>query len=94
MTPTTSLTPPTTATAPAPAAPPPVPSPAWAAVFLPAALPREGRMAGWAPGGGLPDDTGDTLTVVEPGPPPASGAVARTVPALLLPVADALPAVL
>ncbi|MEU3598023.1 DEAD/DEAH box helicase [Streptomyces sp. NPDC006798] len=72
------------------------PSAAWAAVFLPAALPREGRMAFWAPGGDLPYETGDTLTVVEPVPPSEPGgppgAAARTVPAVLLPVAEALPA--
>ncbi|WP_265866170.1 DEAD/DEAH box helicase [Streptomyces sp. SKN60] len=83
-----------------------------AAVFLPAALPRDGRIALWAPDGGpLPGE--------RPGPGPGSltgpdgaapvlpasaeraeltvvrrhgtGARTRTVPAVLLPVADALP---
>ncbi|MFJ3901885.1 DEAD/DEAH box helicase [Streptomyces sp. NPDC090025] len=77
--------------------------PGCAAVFLPAELPRDGRVALWSPDGGpLPGDrTG------EPGGPglPGSaergeltvarrhgtGARARTVPAVLLPVVDALP---
>ncbi|MEV7865977.1 DEAD/DEAH box helicase [Streptomyces sp. NPDC088124] len=35
-----------------------------AAVFLPAGLPREGRVAFWAPEGELPEASGDELTVV------------------------------
>ncbi|MFJ8000679.1 DEAD/DEAH box helicase [Streptomyces sp. NPDC096310] len=35
-----------------------------AAVFLPAGLPREGRVAFWAPEGELPEAPGDELTVV------------------------------
>ncbi|MGV9310807.1 SNF2-related protein [Streptomyces sp. NPDC003691] len=86
-----------TASRPAVPAPPPptaVPSPAWAAVFLPGALPREGRIAFWAPEGDPPPGTADTLTVAVPvpGDPAAPVARSRTVPALLLPVADALPA--
>ncbi|MGW1881904.1 DEAD/DEAH box helicase [Streptomyces sp. NPDC001970] len=83
-----------------------------AAVFVPAALPREGRVAFWSPdGGALPvapggaggpgggAGTGETaefregvefgeLTVVRPH---GSGVRSRTVPAVLLPVADAVP---
>jgi superfamily II DNA or RNA helicase len=70
-----------------------------AAVFLPAALPREGRIALWSPDGGpLPDEGAPglpagaeraELTVVRRH---GTGARSRTVPALLLPVAPALPA--
>ncbi|MFG2117337.1 DEAD/DEAH box helicase [Streptomyces sp. NPDC048718] len=72
-----------------------------AAVFLPAVLPREGRIALWTPDGGpLPGGPGGApalpvgaepaeLTVVRRH---GTGARGRTVPALLLPVADALPA--
>ncbi|MGW2559751.1 DEAD/DEAH box helicase [Streptomyces sp. NPDC001514] len=83
-----------------------------AAVFVPAALPREGRVAFWSPdGGALPVGQGGAvdsggaagsgaavesgggaelaeLTVVRPH---GSGVRSRTVPALLLPVADAVP---
>ncbi|KQX53751.1 helicase [Streptomyces sp. Root66D1] len=65
-----------------------------AAVFLPAALPREGRVAFWSPdGAGLPDpaDSGAErveLTVVRRH---GGGARSRTVPALTLPVDAALP---
>ncbi|MFI8964681.1 DEAD/DEAH box helicase [Streptomyces sp. NPDC053493] len=74
-----------------------------AAVFLPAALPREGRVAFWAPDGGpLPGDRpaedGGTdlprsaergeLTVVRRH---GAGARTRTVPAVFLPVTEALP---
>ena len=60
-----------------------------AAVFLPAPLPRDGRVAFWDPDGGpLPaEDT--ELTVVRPHG--ASGVRRRTAPALCLPVAEALP---
>ncbi|MFI6420571.1 SNF2-related protein [Streptomyces sp. NPDC050842] len=87
-------------------------TPIWttgAAVFLPAALPREGRVAFWAPdGSALPD-----VAALGGGPEPAeagrttpegperveltvvrrhgSGARTRTVPAVTLPVAAALP---
>ncbi|WP_411111221.1 DEAD/DEAH box helicase [Streptomyces sp. c-19] len=65
-----------------------------AAVFLPAALPREGRVAFWAPdGGALPDPAGSgaervELTVARRH---GSGARGRAVPALTLPVDAALP---
>ncbi|MFD5325889.1 DEAD/DEAH box helicase [Streptomyces sp. NPDC127092] len=90
----------------APAATPAVATrvfPGAAAVFLPAALPRDGRVAFWAPDGGVlpaarPGADGGTelpataergeLTVVRRH---GAGARARTVPAVLLPVADALP---
>ncbi|MFD7977699.1 DEAD/DEAH box helicase [Streptomyces sp. NPDC059071] len=77
--------------------------PGAAAVFLPAALPRDGRVAFWAPDGGIlpaarPGADGGTdlpataergeLTVVRRH---GAGTRARTVPAVLLPVADALP---
>ncbi|MFF2501878.1 DEAD/DEAH box helicase [Streptomyces sp. NPDC058067] len=58
-----------------------------AAVFLPAPLPRESTVAFWHPDGAdLPGAT--PLTVVRPH---GAGARTRTVPALRLPVADALP---
>ncbi|MFR0356252.1 DEAD/DEAH box helicase [Streptomyces sediminimaris] len=59
-----------------------------AAVFLPAPLPRDGRVAFWDPDGGpLPaEDTG--LTVVRRR---GSGVRRGTVPALSLPVGEALP---
>ncbi|WP_329277616.1 DEAD/DEAH box helicase [Streptomyces sp. NBC_00691] len=65
-----------------------------AAVFLPAALPREGRVAFWAPDGGALPDPGESgaerveLTVVRRH---GSGARSRSVPALTLPVDAALP---
>ncbi|MFE1379681.1 SNF2-related protein [Streptomyces sp. NPDC058740] len=79
-----------------------------AAVFLPAALPREGRVAFWSPEGtALPDPEAlDPAPTPRPadGPPSAvergeltvvrrhgAGARSRTVPALILPVAEALP---
>lgn len=59
-----------------------------AAVFLPAPLPREGRMAFWDPEDGpLPDGHTD-LTVVRPH---GAGVRRRTAPALELPLAEALP---
>ncbi|MEV1024733.1 DEAD/DEAH box helicase [Streptomyces sp. NPDC050264] len=59
-----------------------------AAVFLPAALPREGKVAFWSPdGAGLPA-TDAEITVVRPHGPGVRG---RKVPALVLPVVDALP---
>ncbi|MFI0978887.1 DEAD/DEAH box helicase [Streptomyces sp. NPDC021093] len=66
-----------------------------AALYLPAPLPRDARIALWAPDGTPLSDAGDaldatstTLTVVR-----RHGAVVRTrtVPALHLPLADALP---
>ncbi|MGW6303214.1 DEAD/DEAH box helicase [Streptomyces niveus] len=75
-----------------------------AVVFLPAGLPRDGRVAFWAPEGAPPDggdfDTSD-LTVVAPADEggadrpgtedPGAGVRTRLVSAVLLPVADALP---
>ncbi|MFF1293877.1 MULTISPECIES: DEAD/DEAH box helicase [unclassified Streptomyces] len=59
-----------------------------AAVFLPAPLPREGRMAFWDPeDGALPDGHTD-LTVVRPH---GAGVRRRTAPALELPLTEALP---
>ncbi|MER5768460.1 DEAD/DEAH box helicase [Streptomyces sp. NPDC001985] len=69
-----------------------------AAVFLPSALPREGRIAFWNPGGEpLDDATGEIAVVRHTGPEPVPAAPApqdireHSVPALLLPVAEALP---
>ncbi|MFI0235360.1 DEAD/DEAH box helicase [Streptomyces sp. NPDC016845] len=65
--------------------------PAAAALFLPAALPREGRVAFWTPdGAGLPGAEQE-ITVVRPHGP---GVRSRAVPALVLPVVDALPTLL
>ncbi|MEV8353005.1 DEAD/DEAH box helicase [Streptomyces niveus] len=75
-----------------------------AVVFLPAGLPRDGRVAFWAPEGAPPDggdfDTSD-LTVVAPADgggtdrpaaeDPGTGVRTRLVSAVLLPVTDALP---
>ncbi|MFF4501073.1 SNF2-related protein [Streptomyces sp. NPDC001401] len=59
-----------------------------AAVFLPAPLPRDGRIAFWDPEGG-PLTAGDTeLTVVRRH---GAGVRRRTAPALSLPVGEALP---
>ncbi|MDX3136517.1 hypothetical protein PV367_43545, partial [Streptomyces europaeiscabiei] len=60
-----------------------------AAVFLPAPLPRHGRFAFWDPAGGEPPpgDTEDLTVVRQHG----SGARRGTVPALCLPVGEALP---
>lgn len=73
--------------------PPPVPpSPLLrrAAVFLPAAVPREGRMAFWCPEGDPLPETGTPgpLQVVRPH---GAGVRTRTVPAVTLSVAEALP---
>ncbi|MEU8759085.1 DEAD/DEAH box helicase [Streptomyces sp. NPDC048659] len=73
-----------------------------AAVFLPAALPREGRIAFWSPEGApLPDPgrlgpAGDGPTTATSGELTVArrhgtGARGRPVPALFLPVAEALP---
>ncbi|MET7714954.1 DEAD/DEAH box helicase [Streptomyces sp. NPDC005407] len=67
-----------------------------AAVFIPAPLPREGRVAFWDPDGDrLRGATGE-LTVVGrddtgTGTDRGTGVRSRTVPALLLPVAEAVP---
>ncbi|WEO94431.1 DEAD/DEAH box helicase [Streptomyces sp. FXJ1.172] len=61
-----------------------------ASVYLPAPLPREGRIAFWDPDGGLPPGPGGTeeLTVVRRH---GAGVRRRQVPALTLPLAEALP---
>ncbi|MEU1012767.1 DEAD/DEAH box helicase [Streptomyces sp. NPDC005890] len=63
-----------------------------ASVYLPAALPREGRLAFWSPDGDpVPAGTGrapQELTVVRPH---GAGVRRRQVPALTLPLAEALP---
>ncbi|MER5465601.1 DEAD/DEAH box helicase [Streptomyces sp. NPDC002668] len=59
-----------------------------AAVFVPAALPREGRVAFWDPDGDRLRDASDELTVVRRH---GTGVRSRTVPATLLPVAEAVP---
>ncbi|MBO1331305.1 DEAD/DEAH box helicase [Streptomyces sp. VRA16 Mangrove soil] len=60
-----------------------------AAVFLPAPLPREGRVAFWSPDDtvGLPGADAE-ISVVRPH---GTGVRSRKVPALVLPVVDALP---
>ncbi|WP_369226475.1 DEAD/DEAH box helicase [Streptomyces sp. R39] len=61
-----------------------------AAVYLPADLPRQGRMAFWDPEGDpLPGTATEELTVVRRHG--ATGVRRRQVPALTLPLADALP---
>ncbi|MER6532300.1 DEAD/DEAH box helicase [Streptomyces sp900105755] len=61
-----------------------------AAVYLPADLPRQGRMAFWDPAGDpLPATATEELTVVRPHG--ATGVRRRQVPALTLPLATALP---
>ncbi|MFD4944589.1 DEAD/DEAH box helicase [Streptomyces sp. NPDC058409] len=75
-----------------------------AAVFLPASLPRDGRVAFWDPDGGPLPEPGDSADSEDWTPGPTSteitvvrrhgqqdGARRRTVPAVLLPVTDALP---
>ncbi|MGE6733140.1 ATP-dependent helicase, partial [Streptomyces sp. NPDC059900] len=64
-----------------------------AAVFLPAEVPREGRVAFWAPEGKLPAGLSEAglgeageIAVVRPH---GKGVRTRTVPALILPVAEA-----
>ncbi len=61
-----------------------------AAVFLPAPLPRQGRVAFWDPAGQAPPDGAPTteLTVVRAH---GAGVRRRTVPAVVLPVVAALP---
>ncbi|MFD4693153.1 DEAD/DEAH box helicase [Streptomyces sp. NPDC058463] len=74
----------------------------YAAVFLPAALPRDGRIAFWDPEGGSPcavadgppGDSGDppyTVTELTVVGLHGAGASRRTVPAVLLSLADAVP---
>ncbi|MEU3735668.1 DEAD/DEAH box helicase [Streptomyces sp. NPDC032198] len=71
-----------------------------AAVFLPAEVPREGRVVFWAPEGELPGAAGGgaldgavegEIPVVRPH---GKGVRTRTVPALILPVAEAIPLLL
>ncbi|MCX5201921.1 DEAD/DEAH box helicase [Streptomyces sp. NBC_00237] len=67
----------------------PTPVPAHtAALYLPAPLPRDARIALWSPEGPPPSGAEDTVTVVR-----RQGAVvrARTAPARILPLAEALP---
>ncbi|WP_329458388.1 DEAD/DEAH box helicase [Streptomyces sp. NBC_01497] len=64
-----------------------------AAVFLPAELPREGRIAFWAPEGSLPQDAypqerAGRLTVLRWG---GAGPAAEDVPAVIMPVGEAVP---
>ncbi|MFJ5058899.1 DEAD/DEAH box helicase [Streptomyces nigra] len=59
-----------------------------AAVFLPAPLPREGRIAFWDPRGGPPPSPDGELTVVRPH---GSTVRRRTTPSLTLPLTEALP---
>ncbi|MCI3271316.1 DEAD/DEAH box helicase [Streptomyces cylindrosporus] len=59
-----------------------------AAVFLPAPLPRDGRLAFWDPDGGQLPTEDTELTVVRPH---GAGVRRRTAPALTLPVGEALP---
>ncbi|MCM2576553.1 hypothetical protein, partial [Streptomyces meridianus] len=59
-----------------------------AAVFLPGRLPREGRVAFWHPDGTGPPGADAELTVARRH---GNGARSRTVPAVILPVAAALP---
>ncbi|MBO4254011.1 hypothetical protein, partial [Streptomyces griseorubiginosus] len=59
-----------------------------AAVFLPAPLPRDGRVAFWDPDGGpLPAEDTELTVVRRHG----AGVRRRTIPALTLPVGEALP---
>ncbi|GAA3293514.1 hypothetical protein GCM10020295_15550 [Streptomyces cinereospinus] len=66
-----------------------------AAVFLPAPVPRQGRVAFWDPdGGSLPTAPGAAsapLTVVRPH---GAGVRRRAAPALTLPVDEALPSLI
>ncbi|MEU8501343.1 DEAD/DEAH box helicase, partial [Streptomyces lavendulae] len=73
-----------------PAPAPPSPLLRRAAVFLPAAVPREGRVAFWCPEGDPLPETGTSgpLQVVRPH---GAGVRTRTVPSVTLSVAEALP---
>ncbi|MEU5399347.1 DEAD/DEAH box helicase [Streptomyces sp. NPDC005963] len=69
-----------------------------AAVFLPAELPREGKVAFWSPEGHRLEGASDEIAVVLPAAESAEGLPnddrrpsVRTVPAVVLPVVDALP---
>ncbi|GLF98567.1 DEAD/DEAH box helicase [Streptomyces yaizuensis] len=66
-----------------------------AAVFLPDALPRQGRIAFWDPDGAPLPGAAEEITVVRAPDPGSGGDIGtRTVPALVLPVAAALPALI
>ncbi|MFE7132036.1 DEAD/DEAH box helicase [Streptomyces sp. NPDC057638] len=65
------------------------PPPGRAAVFLPAELPREGRIAFWEPEGGVPPGATEEITVVVVGP--AGEIRQRTAPAHRMTVIEALP---
>jgi superfamily II DNA or RNA helicase len=60
-------------------------------VFLPAGVPREGRFAFWAPDGEVVPGATERLTVVRPH---GAGVRSRAVPAVVLPLGDALPLLL
>ncbi|MEU9864127.1 DEAD/DEAH box helicase [Streptomyces sp. NPDC047971] len=65
-----------------------------ASVFLPASLPREGRVAFWSPAGGAPSVApggGAELTELTVVRRHGAGVRSRTVPAVVLGVAEALP---
>ncbi|GGW93650.1 DEAD/DEAH box helicase [Streptomyces chryseus] len=62
-----------------------------AAVFLPAELPRDGRIALWDPEGGTPPGAASEITVVRRQGAGGTAVRRRTVPAVLLSLADALP---
>src|SRR5689334_18885490 len=62
-----------------------------AAVFLPAPLPREGRMAFWDPEDGPLPEASAGLTDMTVVRPHGAGVRRRTAPALTLPLAEALP---
>ncbi|MGX1883955.1 SNF2-related protein [Streptomyces sp. NPDC055287] len=62
-----------------------------AAVFLPAELPREGRVALWDPEGGPLPDASTEITVVRRHGPGGTAVSRHTVAAVLLSVSDALP---
>ncbi|MFE9395972.1 SNF2-related protein [Streptomyces flavidovirens] len=62
-----------------------------AAVFLPAELPREGRIALWDPDGGALPDASTEITVVRRQGVGTTAVRSHTVPAVLLPLSEALP---
>ncbi|MDG9700983.1 DEAD/DEAH box helicase [Streptomyces sp. DH37] len=96
MAPTVAPTPsPSPSSPPSSSLPPVSPLADCAAVFLPADPPRLGRIAFWRPDGEEPPAAGgrppEELTVVLPSPGAGGRVRPRSVPALVLPVADALP---
>jgi hypothetical protein len=62
-----------------------------AAVFLPAALPREGRVAFWDPDGRVLPGADGEITVVRPDGTDGPDVRSATVPAVVMTVADAAP---